>query len=81
MRGLVTTRYLVIGLGKHMIYDLKDLSQVLKAWTENIGTHNLANSEGLLITPMTKQTGIKYRWLISYIKYNTIRINRIVTKE
>ena len=60
MRELVSARRLVLELGERMNMDLKSVSQVSKAWEDNVGTQNLANSKGPLMTPRTKHIGIKY---------------------
>ena len=54
MRELVSARRLVLELGERMNMDLKSVSQVSKAWEDNVGTQNLANSKGPLMTSRTK---------------------------
>ena len=60
MRELVSARRLVLELGERMNMDLKSVPQVSKAWEDNVGTQNLANSKGLLMSLSTKHLGIKY---------------------
>ena len=68
-------------LKKNTTLDLKRVGLVSKAWEENIGTHNFANSKGLLISLRTKHIDIKHHWLHSEIHCNEIEINRIRTKN
>ena len=49
-RELVSTRRLVLELGQRMNMNLKSASQVSKAWEDNAGTKNLANSKCSLMT-------------------------------
>ena len=81
MRELVSARRLVLELGERMNMDLKSVSQVSKAWEDNVGTQNLANSKGPLMTSRTKHIGIKYHWFRSKIQPNSIDILRIETKQ
>ena len=81
MRELVSTRRLLFELASRMEYDLQDISHVSKAWEDNTGTENLANSKGPLMTPRTKHIGIKYHWFRSMIKPKEIEILRIDTKD
>ena len=81
MRELVSARRLVIELGDRMDFDLKNVSQVSKAWEDNVGTQNLANSKGPLMTSRTKHIGIKYHWFRSKIQPKSINILRIETKQ
>ena len=80
MRELVSARSLVLELGERMNMNLKSVSQVSKAWEDNVGTQNLANSKGPLMTSRTKHIGIKYHWFRSKIQPNSIDILRIDTK-
>ena len=61
--------------------NLKSVSQVSKAWEDNVGTQNLANSKGPLMTSRTKHIGIKYHWFRSKIQPDNIDILRIDTKQ
>ena len=81
MRELVSARRLVLELGERMNMDLKTVSKVSKAWEDNVGTQNLANSKGPLMTSRTKHIGIKYHWFRSLIQPNSIDILRIDTKQ
>ena len=76
---LVSARRLVLELGERMNMDLKSVSQLSKAWEENVGTQNLSKSKGSPMTPRTKHIGIKYHWFISKIG-SGIDILRIDTK-
>ena len=80
MRELVSARRLVLELCERMNMDLKSVSQVSKAWEDNVGTQNSANSKGPLMTAKTKHIGIKYHWFRSKIG-NGIDILRIDTKQ
>ena len=62
MRELVSARSMVLELAVKMNLDLKGVSTVSKAWEDNVGTQNLANSKGPLMTSRTKHIGIKYHW-------------------
>ena len=62
-----------------MNLDLKGASTVSQAWEDNVGTQNLANSKGPLMTARTKHIGIKYHWFRSKIKPNEIEILRVST--
>ena len=81
MRELVSARRLVLELGESMDMDLKSVSQVSKVWEDNVGTQNLANSKGPLMTSRTKHIGIKYHWFRSKIQPTSIDILRIDTKQ
>ena len=80
MRELVSARRLFLELGEHMNMDLKSVSRVSKSWEDNVGTQNLDNSKGPLMSPRTKHIGIKYHWLRSKIG-SGIDILRINTKQ
>ena len=60
MRELVVARALLLELNQKLNLDLDGVSQVSKAWEDNIGTQHLANSKGNLMTSRTKHIGIKY---------------------
>jgi len=62
-----------------MNLELKGASTVSKAWEDNVGTQNLANSKGPLMTSRTKHIGIKYHWFRSKIIPNEIEILRVST--
>ena len=64
-----------------MNYDLKSVSNVSKVWEDNVGTQNLANRKGPLMTSRTKHIGIKYHWFRSKIQPNIIIILHIDTKQ
>ena len=81
MRELVSARNLVLELKQRTGLDLKGVGLVSKAWEDNIGTQNLANSKGPLMSSRTKHIGIKYHWFRSKVQPNMIEINRIGTKE
>ena len=81
IRELVSARRLLFELENRMDYDLQEISHVSKVWEDNIGTENIANSKGTLITPRTKHIGIKYHWLKSMMKPKEIEILRINTKD
>ena len=81
MRELVSARRLVLELGERMNMELKTVSTVSKAWEDNVGTQNLANSKGPLMTSRTKHIGIKYHWFRSLIQPDSIDILRIDTKQ
>ena len=81
MRELVSARRLVLELGERMNMDHKSVSQVSKAWEDNVGTQNLANNKGPLMTSRTKHIGIKYHWFRSKIQPDSIDILRIDTKQ
>ena len=59
MRKLVAARSLVLKLGSPMKYNLKSVPQVSKMWEDNVGTHNLENSKGYLMTSRTMLIRIK----------------------
>ena len=80
MRELVSARRLVLELGERMNMNLKSVSQVPKTWEDNVGTQNLANSKGPLMTARTKHIGIKYHWFRSKIGAG-IDIFRVDTKQ
>ena len=40
--------------------DLKGVGLISKAWENNVGTQNLANSKGSLMSSRTKHIDIKY---------------------
>ena len=63
-----------------MKYDLKSVSQVSKAWEENIGAQNLGNSKGSLMSSRETHIGITYHWFISKIVPNKIETHRIDKK-
>lgn len=79
MRELVSARSLTLELSLKMNLDFSGTSTVSKAWEDNIGTQNLANSKGPLMTARTKHIGIKYYWFRSKIEPNEIEILRIPT--
>ena len=56
-------------------------SNVAYAWDNNIGTYNLANSKGPLISPRTKHIGVKYHWLRFNILPKKIVVKKIETKK
>ena len=62
-----------------MKLDLDGVATVSKAWEDNIGTQNLANSKGPLMISRYKYICIKYRWFRSRIKLDGIEINIIST--
>ena len=61
---------------RNLVLELKDLKNldligmgiVSKAWEDNIGTQNLVNSKGPLLSVMTKNIGIKFHWFRSKIE-------------
>ena len=81
MHELISAKSLVLELGEQMNYDLKSASSVSKVWEDNVGTQNLANSKGPLMTSRTKHIGIKYHWFRSNIQPASIEISRIGTRE
>ena len=81
IRELVSAKSLVLELGEQMNYDLKSVSSVSKVWEDNVGTQNLANSKGPLMTSRTKHIGIKYHWFREMIQKSVIGVVRIPTKE
>ena len=81
MRELVSARNLVLELKKNTGLDLKEIELVSKVWEDNVGTQNIANSKGCLISSRTKHIGIKYHWFRSKVQPNKIENNQIVTKE
>ena len=82
MRELVSGRRLLIELTSRMeMLHMQGISFVCKAWEDNTGTENLANSKGPLMTSSTKHIGIKYHWFRSKVQPNVIEINRIGTKD
>ena len=70
----------MLELGELMNMNLKSVSQISKAWEDNVGTQNLANSKGPLMTVKKKCIGIKYHWFSSKIGAD-IDILRIDTKK
>ena len=80
MRDLVSARRLMAELCEKMNYQLMNVSHVSKVWEDNVGTQNLANSKGPLMTSRTKHIAIKYHWFRSMIGQQ-IKIMRINTKE
>ena len=60
MRKLVSARNFVMELKRNTTLDLKRVGFMPKAWEDNIGIQNLANSKGSLISSRTKYIGIKY---------------------
>jgi hypothetical protein len=81
MRELLSAKSLVLELGERMNMELKIMPKVSKAWEDNVGTQNLANSKGPLMTSRTKHIGIKYHWFRSLIQPDSIDILRIDTKQ
>ena len=79
MRELVAARGLMFELSKQMKFDQIKLSNVSKAWEDNTGAQNLANSKGPLMTSRTKHIGIKYHWFRSKIIDGETEIERITT--
>ena len=63
-----------------MDMDFKTVSKVSKFWEDNVGTQNLANSKGPLMTSRTKHVGIKYHWFRSQIQPDYIDMLQIDTK-
>ena len=51
MREIVSAHHLLLESCNRIEYDLSDMSQVYKAWENNAGTDNLANSKGPLRPP------------------------------
>ena len=80
MRELVLARDLVLNLKERTGLDLKGLGLVSKAWEGNIGTQNLANGQGSLVSSRTKHIAIKYHWFRSKVLPNEIDIHMIGTK-
>ena len=70
-RKLVSARNLVLERRNNTNLDLRGVGLVSKAWEDNIGTQNLANSKGPLISLRTK------KWALNIIgsgrKYNLMR--------
>ena len=64
-----------------MHFNIKGASTVSCAWEDNVGTQNLANSKGPLMSPRTKHIGVKYHWFRSKIQAGVIEVHRIVTKS
>ena len=64
-------------LDSRMNLDLKGVSTIPKTWEDTIGTQNLANSKGPLMTARTTHIGIKCYWFRSKIKPSEIEIRRI----
>ena len=62
-----------------MELDMKGVSILSKTWEDNIGTHNIVNSKGPLMTTCTKNIRIKYYWFLSKIISNEIEVNQIKT--
>ena len=79
MRELVAARGLMFELSKQMKFNQIKLSNVSKAWEDNTGAQNLANSKGPLMSSRTKHIGIKYHWFRSKIIDGEIEIERIAT--
>ena len=77
----MSTKRLVLELGERINYDLKSVSNVSKVWEDNVGTQNLANRKGPLMTSRTKHIGIKYHLFRYKIQPNSIVILRIDTKQ
>ena len=71
----------MLELGERMNMDLKKVSKVSKFWKDNVGTQNLANSKGPLMSSRTKHVGIKHNWFRSQIQLNSIGMLRIDTKH
>ena len=80
MKKLVASRNLVLELRERLSLDLNDIVLVSKAWEDNIGTQNLSNSKGPLVSSRTKHIGIKYHWLRSNVSHKEIEINSIGRK-
>ena len=59
MRELVSSRGLILELSERMNLDLKGASVISKAWEDNIGAQNLANTKGHLMNACIKHIGIK----------------------
>ena len=53
MRELVAARGLLVELTQQMDFKIANMSYVCKAWEDNTGTQNLANSKGPLMTTRT----------------------------
>ena len=82
MKELVAVKELLGELYKRMGLDLKSESKVSYVWEDNIGTQNLVNSKGPLMTPFSKHIGIKYHWFCSKISSkNIIVVERIGIKK
>ena len=64
-----------------MNLNMDNMSRVSKAWEDNTGTQNLANSKGPLMTAQTKHISVKYHWFRSMIKSGEIEVHRIPTSE
>ena len=79
MRELVATRRLVLELCSRIHFNINDASTVSCAWEDNMGTQNLANSKGSIMSPLTKHIGVKYHWFISKIQKGIIEFHRIDT--
>ena len=72
---------LVIEIGDRIIMELKIVSKVSKAWEDNVGTQNLANSEVPLMKSRTKYIGIKWHWFRSKIQPDYIDMLRNDAKQ
>ena len=80
MRELESARIVFLELVECMNMDLKTVSQVSKAWKDNVGTQHLANINGPLMLTRTKHIGIEYHCFRSKIG-SGIGILRIGTKQ
>ena len=82
MCKLVSGRRLLIEFTSRIdILHIQEVYVVCKAWEENTGTENLANSKGPLMTSRTKHIRIKYHRIRLVIQKNKIEVNRIDTKH
>ena len=63
MRDLVSVFQLVKELCTKIHFNMNNVSRVSKAWEDNTGTQNLANSKGPLMTAQTKHILVKYHWI------------------
>ena len=72
---------LALELGSRMNYDPNSVSQVSKVCKDNMGTHNLTNSKGPLMTSRTNHILIKHHLFLLKIQPTSIDILHISTKQ
>ena len=81
MWELVTAWILVLESNKRMNFKLEGAYLVSKAWEDNVVAENMANGKDPMMSPRTKNIGIKYYWFREMIRPNEIEISRINTKH
>ena len=82
MTELVAAKGLLQELSQRMNFILDGMeSNVTYTWEDNIGTQNLTNSKGPLMSPLTKHIGVKYHWFCSKLSPKELATKRLETKK